>query len=61
MTFAYVCLVALFSAVAGFAYGAWVDGTLPVGIALAVAAFVALLALLVTRIGAAHSATPQGT
>ena len=61
MTFAYVCLVALFSAVAGLAYGAWIDGTSPFGIALAVAAFIALLALLVTRIGSAHSATPQGT
>ncbi len=61
MTFAYVCLVALFSAVAGLAYGAWIDGASPLGIALAVAAFVALLALLVTRIGASHSATPQGT
>ncbi len=61
MTFAYVGLVALFSAVAGLAYGAWIDGASPLGIALAVAAFVALLALLVTRIGASHSATPQGT
>jgi hypothetical protein len=61
MTFAYVGLVALFSAAAGLAYGAWVDGTSPLGIALAVAAFIAALALLVSRAGASHSATPQGT
>jgi uncharacterized membrane protein YraQ (UPF0718 family) len=61
MTFAYVGLVALFSAVAGLAYGAWIDGTSPLGIALAVAAFIAVLALLVARVGAIHHATPQGT
>lgn len=60
-TAAYVGLVALFSAVAGFAYGAWIDGTSPVAIALAVAAFIAALVLLVSRAGTSHPATPQGT
>ncbi len=58
---AYVGLVALFSTAAGLAYGAWVDGTPPVAIALAVAAFIAVLALLVSRAGGTHHATPQGT
>ncbi|WP_153161946.1 permease [Zoogloea sp. 1C4] len=45
-TAAYVGLVALFSAVAGFTYGAWVDG-LPLGlIVLGLAAFIGLLAIL---------------
>jgi len=60
-TAAYVGLVALFSTAAGLAYGAWVDGTPPVAIALAVAAFIAVLALLVSRAGGPHPATPQGT
>lgn len=60
-TAAYVGLVALFSTVAGLAYGAWVDGASPVAIALAVGAFVAALALLVSRAGASRHATPQGT
>jgi len=60
-TAAYVGLVALFSTAAGLAYGAWVDGTSPIAIALAVAAFIAVLALLVSRAGGSHSATPQGT
>jgi len=61
MTFAYVGLVALFSAAAGFAYGAWIDGVPPWGIALAVFVFIAALALLVARAGAPHVNTPQGT
>jgi uncharacterized membrane protein YraQ (UPF0718 family) len=60
-TAAYVSLVALFSTVAGLSYGAWVDGASPVAIALAVGAFVAALALLVSRAGASRHATPQGT
>ncbi len=59
-TAAYVGLVALSSAAAGLAYGAWVDGAPPLAIALAVASFVAVLALLVTRAGASHHGTPQG-
>jgi uncharacterized membrane protein YraQ (UPF0718 family) len=61
MTAAYVGLVALFSTVAGLAYGAWVDGVAPFAIALAVAAFIAVLAFLVARAGASHPATTQGT
>ncbi|WP_374244105.1 permease [Zoogloea sp.] len=45
-TAAYVGLVALFSAVAGFTYGAWVDGLSLASIALGLAAFVGLLAML---------------
>ena len=45
-TAAYVGLVALFSAVAGFTYGAWVDG-LPLGlIVLGLASFIGALAML---------------
>ena len=42
--FTYVGLVALFSAAAGYGYGAWIDGTPAVVLALALAAFVGLLA-----------------
>jgi uncharacterized membrane protein YraQ (UPF0718 family) len=59
-TAAYVGLVALFSTVAGLAYGAWVDGMPPWLIAIGVAAFVALLATLLARIGASHPQTAQG-
>jgi hypothetical protein len=58
---AYVGLVALFSTAAGLAYGAWIDGTPPLAIALAVTAFIAVLALLVSRAGGSPPATPQGT
>ena len=47
-TLTYVGLVALFSAVAGFVYGAWVDGTPLLVLLLSLAAFVALLALALT-------------
>jgi hypothetical protein len=43
--FTYVGFVALFSTVAGYAYGAWIDGTPLVVLLLSLAAFVALLAL----------------
>jgi hypothetical protein len=43
--FTYVGLVALFSAVAGLAYGAWIDGAPLAVLLLSLAAFVALLAL----------------
>jgi hypothetical protein len=59
-TAAYVGLVALFSTAAGLAYGAWVDGSSPFLIALAIAAFIAVLALLVARAGAYRHGTPQG-
>ena len=60
-TAAYVGLVALFSTVAGLAYGSWVDGTSLIAVALAVAAFIAVLAALVSRAGASHHAIPRGT
>jgi hypothetical protein len=60
-TAAYVGLVALFSAVAGFAYGAWVDGAPPILIALAILAFISVLAALVARAGAPRPEVPQGT
>ncbi len=47
-TFTYVGFVALFSAVAGYSYGAWIDGTPLVVLLLSLAAFVALLAALLT-------------
>ena len=57
-TAAYVALVAVFSTLSGLAYGAWVDGMpLPL-IALAVVAFVALLAALVHRAGARPGTPP---
>jgi uncharacterized membrane protein YraQ (UPF0718 family) len=40
----YVGLVALFSAAAGLTYGAWVDGTSLLGLALALAGWIAVLA-----------------
>jgi uncharacterized membrane protein YraQ (UPF0718 family) len=45
-TFTYVGLVAVFSAVAGLVYGAWIDGASALVLVLAVAAFIALLALM---------------
>ena len=45
-TWAYVGLVALFSAAAGLTYGAWIDGTPLVILALWLAGFAALLAVL---------------
>ena len=59
-TFTYVGFVALFSAVAGYSYGAWVDGAPLAMLALALAAFVALLAALLAvtsrRSAALHGA-----
>jgi uncharacterized membrane protein YraQ (UPF0718 family) len=54
----YVGLVALFSAAAGLAYGAWVDGASPLLIALALAAFVAVLASLVSWAGRRRDSIP---
>jgi hypothetical protein len=45
-TFTYVGLVALFSIVAGFTYGAWVDGTSRLAIVAGLALFLGALALL---------------
>jgi uncharacterized membrane protein YraQ (UPF0718 family) len=47
-TFTYVGLVALFSTVAGYSYGAWIDGAPLLGLALALAGFIGLLAALLT-------------
>ncbi len=54
-TAAYVGLVALFSALAGLAYGAWIDGAPPFAIALAIAVLVAAIAALLHRAGAPHA------
>jgi uncharacterized membrane protein YraQ (UPF0718 family) len=51
-TFTYVALVAVFSVAAGLIYGAWVDGASALFVLFAVAAFIALLALLLR--GATH-------
>jgi uncharacterized membrane protein YraQ (UPF0718 family) len=55
----YVGLVALFSATAGLIYGAWVDGTSPLLLALWVACFIASIATLVA-LANRRSALPQG-
>jgi lipopolysaccharide export LptBFGC system permease protein LptF len=44
-TFTYVGLVALFSIVAGFTYGAWVDGSSRLAIVAGLALFLGALAL----------------
>jgi hypothetical protein len=41
----YVGLVALFSTLAGLSYGAWVDGTSALMLAIAVAGFILLLSV----------------
>ena len=58
-TATYVGLVALFSTAAGLTYGSWVDGTSLVAVALAVAAFIAVLAALVSRASALPSRTAK--
>jgi uncharacterized protein len=58
-TAVYVGLVALFSTVAGLAYGAWIDGTSTLAIAIALVAFITALAVLVARASASRSAAPQ--
>ncbi|WP_341649191.1 permease [Thauera humireducens] len=47
-TFTYVGLVALFSAAAGLIYGAWIDGVSLLMLALYLAGFIALLAVLLS-------------
>jgi uncharacterized membrane protein YraQ (UPF0718 family) len=54
-TWTYVGLVALFSAAAGLAYGAWIDGTSTWILAASVIGFVVVLALVVRRAGATLS------
>jgi len=58
-TWTYVGLVALFSVVAGFTYGAWIDGTSPAIIGVALVVFVLLLVVLVRRASATGPAIPQ--
>jgi uncharacterized membrane protein YraQ (UPF0718 family) len=55
-TATYVGLVALFSATAGFTYGAWIDGTSLLLLALWLAGFIAMLAVLLSL--ASRGATP---
>jgi len=47
-TFTYVGLVALFSAAAGLIYGAWIDGAALFSLALYLAGFIAVLAVLLS-------------
>ena len=58
-TWTYVGLVALFSAVAGLTYGAWIDGAPLAALATGVAVFIVVLALAVRRAGAMLSAPPR--
>lgn len=56
-TATYVGLVALFSATAGLTYGAWIDGTSLVSLALYLAGFIAVLAVLLS-LASRHSTPP---
>ncbi|MCM8595230.1 permease [Accumulibacter sp.] len=58
-TGAYVALVALFSTGAGMTYGAWIDGTSPLMLALSLAVSLALLAGLLT-LASKRSAADKG-
>ena len=58
-TWTYVGFVALFSAAAGLSYGAWVDGTPLLVLALWLAGFIAALALLLGAAGR-HSTSLKG-
>ena len=49
-TFAYVGLVAIFSIVAGYLYGAWVDDAGLGSLGVALAAFIAVLAIVLSRL-----------
>lgn len=55
----YVGLVALFSTCAGLTYGAWIDGTSTGMLALGLAAFVAVLAMLL-RLAGRHAISTRG-
>ncbi|MFO1206227.1 MAG: permease [Burkholderiales bacterium] len=56
----YVGLVALFSATAGLTYGAWVDGTSPLLLALWLAGFIAVLAVLLAVAGRHQQSSLKG-
>ncbi|MCJ7838530.1 MAG: permease, partial [Burkholderiales bacterium] len=58
-TWTYVGFVALFSAAAGLIYGAWIDGTPLSILALWLAGFIALLAMLLAGANR-HSTTLKG-
>ena len=49
-TFAYVGLVAIFSIVAGYLYGAWVDDAGLGSLGVALAAFITVLAIVLSRL-----------
>ncbi|GAB3540574.1 hypothetical protein GCM10027343_09840 [Noviherbaspirillum agri] len=59
-TAVYVGLVALFSAVAGMTYGAWIDGTPFTVLAVGMTAFIALLVVSVNFAGRRSSASYKG-
>ncbi len=59
-TATYVGLVALFSATAGLTYGAWVDGTSPLLLALWLAGFIAVLASLLALAGHQRGSSLKG-
>lgn len=58
-TFTYVGLVALFSAMAGFTYGAWIDGASLLTLALYLAGFIASMAMLLSLAGR-RASQPKG-
>ena len=58
-TFTYVGLVALFSAAAGLIYGAWIDGASLLMLALYLAGFIALLAVLLS-VASRHTSSLKG-
>ena len=58
-TFTYVGLVALFSAAAGLIYGAWIDGASLLMLALYLAGFIALLAVLLSA-ASRHASSLKG-
>mgnify|MGYP000877287364 CR=1 FL=1 len=58
-TFTYVGLVALFSAAAGLIYGAWIDGASLLMLALYLAGFIALLAMLLS-VASRHTSSLKG-
>jgi uncharacterized membrane protein YraQ (UPF0718 family) len=59
-TATYVGLVALFSAVAGFTYGAWIDGASLLSLAVSMAGFIAVLAALLSLASRATQSSLKG-
>lgn len=56
----YVALVALFSTVAGLTYGAWMDGSSLLSLALGLAGFIAVLAALLSLAGRDRPVSSKG-